>query len=113
MNLNSILIEGDMLLDPVLKKNSKGSDFCGFVIRSNGKKNESFFNIRAEGELARTVCEKGKAGRGLRIVGLLCQDRKTGKDGKLKTRVVILAEHVEFRPAALSDPRKEEKFLYR
>jgi single-strand DNA-binding protein len=40
----------------------------------------------------------GKKGRGVRVVGRLKQDRWTGDDGKQRSRITIVAEHVEFRP---------------
>ena len=33
-----------------------------------------------------------------RVVGRLIQDRWTGNDGKPRSRITIVAEHVEFRP---------------
>jgi single-strand DNA-binding protein len=40
----------------------------------------------------------GHKGRGVRVVGRLKQSRWTDTDGKTKSRVSIVAEHVEFRP---------------
>jgi single-strand DNA-binding protein len=45
------------------------------------------------------VCgEYLKKGRGVRVVGRLKQDRWTDPDGKPRSRVEIVAEHVEFKP---------------
>jgi single-strand DNA-binding protein len=40
----------------------------------------------------------GHKGRGVRVVGRLRQYRWNGSDGKIHACVVIIAEHVEFRP---------------
>ena len=39
-----------------------------------------------------------KKGRGVRVVGRLKQDRWTDADGKGRSRIFIVAEHVEFKP---------------
>ena len=48
--------------------------------------------------MADTCNNQGRKGRGVRVVGRLKEDRWTGNDGKLRSRVSIVAEHVEFRP---------------
>jgi single-strand DNA-binding protein len=40
----------------------------------------------------------GHKGRGVKVVGRLKQDRWNGPDGKQRSKVTIVAEHVEFRP---------------
>ena len=45
------------------------------------------------------VCgEYLKKGRGVRVVGRLKQDRWTEAEGKMRSRIIIVAEHVEFKP---------------
>jgi single-strand DNA-binding protein len=56
----------------------------------------------AWGKLADACGANGRKGRGVRVVGRLRQDRWDGADGKTHTRVVIVAEHVEFRPQSQS-----------
>jgi single-strand DNA-binding protein len=48
--------------------------------------------------LAEVCGEYLKKGRGVRVVGRLKQDRWTDADGKPHSRVLIVAEHVEFKP---------------
>ena len=48
----------------------------------------------------------GKKGRGVRVVGRLKQDRWTGTDGKPRSKIAIVAEHVEFRPEFKKDQEK-------
>ena len=48
--------------------------------------------------LAESCSTLGKKGRGVRVVGRLKQERWTDGDGKPRTHVKIVAEHVEFRP---------------
>ena len=112
-NLNSILIEGNLVRDPQIKATQKGTSVCNFTIASNRffrqsnglEKEVSFFDIETWGKLAERANSLGHKGRGVRVVGRLKQERWTDKDGKAKSKVVIVAEHVEFR----SDMRKNNQ----
>jgi single-strand DNA-binding protein len=104
-NLNSILVEGNMVKDPVLSTTPKGTAVCNFTIASNRyfeqdsgpEKEVSFFNIEAWSKIAESVGNLGHKGRGIRVVGRLRQDRWTGHDGKAAEKIVIVAEHIEFK----------------
>jgi single-strand DNA-binding protein len=112
-NLNSILIEGNLVRDPLLRSTPKGTQVCTMSLASNRyykqdtgfEKEVSFFDVETWSRLAESCYAKGKKGRGVRIVGRLKQDRWTGADGKPHSRITIIAEHVEFRP----EFKKEEK----
>ena len=104
-NLNSVLIEGNMVRDPLIRSTPKGTQVCNFSIASNYyyhqgsnlEKETSFFSVEAWGKLAASCNLQGRKGRGVRVVGRLKQDRWTGADGKSHNRVAIVAEHVEYR----------------
>lgn len=112
-NLNSILIEGNLVRDPLFRSTAKGTPLCTFSLASNRffrqdsglEKEVSFFDVETWSKLAENCYNLGHKGRGVRVVGRLKQDRWTGTDGKPKSRVTIVAEHVEFRP----DFKKEEE----
>jgi single-strand DNA-binding protein len=105
-NLNSILIEGNFVRDPMFRSTAKGASLCTFSLASNRYyKNEngleqevSFFDVEAWAKLAETCQEMGYKGRGVRVVGRLKQDRWNDNEGKLHSKVSIVAEHIEFRP---------------
>jgi single-strand DNA-binding protein len=105
-NLNSVLIEGNMVCDPKFMETPKGMPLCTFSIASsrfyegdNGLKKEvSFFDIKVWSKLAETCNNLGHKGRSVKVVGRLKQERWTGYDGKPHASVCIVAEHVEFRP---------------
>jgi single-strand DNA-binding protein len=105
-NLNSILIEGTLVRDPVKRTTAKGTTVCNFSIASNryfrqetGYEEEvSFFDVETWAKLAEVCGNKGKKGLGVRVVGRLKQDRWADNDGKPRSRIYIVAEHVEFRP---------------
>lgn len=105
-SLNSILVEGNVVRDPIVKETPRGSTVCNFSIASNRyykqddeyEQETSFFEIESWSKLAES-CGKGcLKGRGVRVVGRLKQDRWTGSDGKNYSKIKVVAEHVEFRP---------------
>jgi len=114
-NLNSILIEGTLVRDAVVRKIPKGTTVCNFSIASNRffkqesglEKEVSFFDVETWTKLADVCGIKGKKGRGVRVVGRLKQDRWAGSDGKPRSRVFIVAEHVEFRPEFKKEKERE------
>ena len=105
-NLNSILIEGNLVRDPLYRSTAKGTPLCTFSLASNRffkqdsqlEKEVGFFDVETWSKLAENCYSLGHKGRGVRVVGRLKQDRWTGSDGKARSRVTIVAEHVEFRP---------------
>ena len=114
-NLNSILLEGNLVRDPEVKATPSGTPVCSFSVASNRwyKQNEqlekevSFFDVEAWSKLAQTCGETLKKGRGVRVVGRLKQDRWNDGEGKQHNKVKIVAEHVEFKPHLKNDDRGE------
>jgi single-strand DNA-binding protein len=104
-NLNSIIIEGTLIDDPKYRETPRGTAVCTFSIandryykRNDGiEKEVSFFDIEAWAKLAESVKRLGYKGRGIKAVGRLKQERWDGTDGKPHTRIIIVAEHLEFR----------------
>jgi len=118
-NLNSTLIEGTLTGDPLCRTRPNGILAGMFEIASRrcvcdeGASNKrivevSHFIIEVEGTLAVNVDKLGKKDRGVRVVGRLKEDRWQGAGGKQQSRVVIVAEHVEFRPMPKLDSTKKE-----
>jgi len=105
-NLNSILIEGNIVREPELRTLTKGTPVSTFQIATNRyykqetgmEKEVSYFNAETWSKLAEACRDKGSKGRGVRVVGRLKQDRWQDRDGKAQSKIVIVAEHVEFRP---------------
>jgi len=104
-NLNSVLIEGNLVRDPEYRTTPNGKGVCKFPIASNRfykqddaiEKEVSFFDVESWGKLAERANEVGRKGKGVRVVGRLKQDRWQSKDGKAMSKVFIVAEHIEFR----------------
>lgn len=104
-DLNSILVEGNLTRDPVLSTTPNGASVCNFSIGSHHlyKKETqqhtetSFFDVEVWAKLGENCAEYLRKGRGVRVVGRLKQDRWKDGEGKSRSRIKIVAEHVEFR----------------
>ena len=105
-NLNSLIIEGNVVRDPVVKATPKGTPLCMFSIASNRffkqedqtTQETSFFDVETWARLAELCGENCTKGRGVRVVGRLKQDRWVGTDGKRYSKIKVVAEHIEFKP---------------
>jgi len=125
-NLNSIIIEGNLVRDPGVRTTATGSPVCTFALATNRyykqeegtEKEVSFFDVETWSKLAQTCGDVLRKGRGVRVVGRLKQDRWTDNAGKTQSRVKIVAEHVEFKPVFRKDsaqptadqPQEEEVY---
>lgn len=89
MQINSLMIEGVLPKDPEMKPNYLGLKVCSFSVMPMLGKSE--FPVEVDGRLGDTCMEYLNQGHGVRVVGRL--DMPDGK------HIVILAEHVEFRPS--------------
>jgi single-strand DNA-binding protein len=110
-NLNSILLEGNLVADPDLRYTPKGAAVCSFCVATNRyfKKEEelqkevSYFDVTTWNRLAEVCNEYLTKGRGVRVVGRLKQDRWEDAEGKTRSKVHVVAEHVEFKPKFKND----------
>ncbi|GHT67824.1 hypothetical protein FACS1894110_14070 [Spirochaetia bacterium] len=104
-NLNSILVEGTLVEKPAFQ-DTRGKSFCTFTIASNRfykkhkgiEKEVSHFEVEAFGKVAENTHNLGHEGRGVRVVGRLQQKKWNDSKGKEQSKIVIVAEHIEFRP---------------
>lgn len=105
-SLNSILIEGNLVRDPEQKNLPSGNAVCDFTVATDRfykqndalEKEVSYFDVEAWSKLGATCSQTLKKGRGVRVVGRLKQDRWTDPEGRQRSKVKIVAEHVEFKP---------------
>jgi single-strand DNA-binding protein len=118
-NLNSILLEGNLVRDPELMYTPQGTPLCKFRIASNRfykqndndefQKEVSFFDVTTWSKIAEICDKRLKKGNGVRVVGRLKQDRWEDPDGKSKSKVQIIANHVEFKPDFSAQKEKKQK----
>ena len=115
-NLNSLILEGNLVRDSVLSEPAPGFKKCMFTIgvnrfyknRNNQDVNEaSFFDVEAYGNMAEYCGEKAKKGRGVRVVGRLKQDTWKDSNGKSTSKVYVVAEHIEYKPVKKAEAAEE------
>jgi single-strand DNA-binding protein len=105
-DLNSILIEGNLTRDPDLSTTPTGTSVCNFAVathhmyrkESEQVRETSFLDVEVWAKLAENCAEYLTKGRGVRVVGRIKQDRWKTSEGEPRSRVKVVAEHVEFRP---------------
>ncbi len=120
-SINSLVIEGNIVRDPLTKETSRGTPLCTFSIAANRSfknaegsfdKEVSYFDVETWGNLAQTCTANGGKGRGVRVIGRLKQNRWTGSDGKNYSKISIVAEHVEFKPVLTKNQEHDEQNLH-
>ena len=106
-NLNSIILEGNLTKDALLLDATETFKVCKFSIAVNrwyknskdeGVEEVSFFDGECYGKMAETCAKKGTKGRGLRVVGRLKQNTWKDEEGKSHSKVIVIAEHIEYKP---------------
>jgi single-strand DNA-binding protein len=116
-NLNSILLEGNLVRDPVAKTTAKGTTLCTFTVASNRyykktgeegfEKEVIFIDIETWAKLAESCASLCHKGRGVRVIGRLKQDRWEDAEGKAHSKIYIVAEHVEYRPETQTQQQQD------
>ena len=105
--LNSLILEGNLTRDAIVTEPVAGFKKASLTLACNrwykNRNNEdvtevSFFDIEAYGNIAEYTKTKALKGRGIRVVGRLKQDSWKDNDGNTKSRVYVVAEHIEYRP---------------
>jgi single-strand DNA-binding protein len=103
-SLNSVTLEGNFFRDPVFRfDEAEGKDVCDLRIASSFYPNEnekevSYITVRCyEKNLMKAVENYGEKGRGVRITGRLREERGEGNPDAAKSRLVIVANNIEFR----------------
>lgn len=105
-SLNSVLVEGNLVKDPVEKRTPQDTIVCNFTIAVNRtyKKEDdyvqevSYFDVNVWSSLAEACLKHLCKGRGVRVVGRLKQERWLDDNEQNHSRIKIIAEHVEFKP---------------
>ena len=113
---NDIVIDGNLVRDPVIKITSKGTKICNFSLAHNRyfKKGDdwesevSYFDVQAWNQLAERVEREGAKGMLAKVSGRLKQERWL-QDGQSRSRVVIVAEFIELASQTKDEPQKESE----
>ena len=116
--LNSLILEGNLVKDAVLTEPVPGFKKCVFTMGVNrfykNRKNEavneaSFFDVEAYNQVAEWCGKKATKGRGVRVVGRLKQDTWKDESGKSASRVYVVAEHIEYKPAKKAEEQSDNQ----
>ncbi|WP_288983135.1 single-stranded DNA-binding protein [uncultured Treponema sp.] len=105
--MNNLIIEGNITEKPKLETLCNGTKLCSVNIavsrtckNSAGDFEEevSYFDIITYGNMAEVCSANCEKGRGIRVVGRLRQEKWTDGNGKEHSKIVVVAEHIEFKP---------------
>ena len=103
--LNSIILEGNVVKKAEFSEPNTGFQVCKVPLAVNRKtktpegetKEEvSYFDVETYGEMAESCFKWCDRGQGVRVVGRLKQSRWEENNTK-KSRVYVVAEHVEYK----------------
>ena len=119
MYQGQVVIEGNLVRDPErVELGENTSAMTKFAIAVNrffrNAKAEAveevmFINVQAWGTLGKNCMTYLQKGRGVRVVGRLRQERWTDKDGGNWERILVVAEHVEFKKEPNTTNKAEER----
>lgn len=103
--LNSIILEGNVVKKAEMSEPTKGFIVCKFPIAVNRKTKTpegefhdevSYFDVETYGEMAEKCSKYCDKGKGVRVVGRLKQSRWEANNAK-HSKVYVIAEHVEYK----------------
>ena len=95
-DINNVVVVGRLTRDPELTHTPAGKAVCHFAIASNRGEEVSFFNVVAWNKTAEAVDEYLTKGKRCALEGRLEQRTWTGKDGKTRSEIEIVASTVQF-----------------
>ncbi len=105
--LNSIILEGNLVKDAVLSEPAAGFKVGNFTLAVNRfykNKNDqavdevSYFDVETYGKSAELCEKKAKKGRGVRVVGRLKQSVWKDHNAVTQSKIYVVAEHIEYKP---------------
>lgn len=116
-NLNSVLLEGNLVKDPVERRTPQDTLICNLSVAVNRTykkeddyvKEVSYFDVEVWAGIAESCLKHLCKGRGVRVVGRLKQDRWIDDQENIHSRIKIVAEHVEFKPLTAVDKSQTEQ----
>lgn len=117
MNLNKVLLVGNLTRDPELRNLPSGAAVASFGMATNrvwknqqGEKQEDvqFHNIVVFGRQAEIVSQYLTKGSLILVEGRIQTRSWDGKDGSKQYRTEIVAERIQFGPKSGQVPRNSE-----
>jgi single-strand DNA-binding protein len=116
MSTNTVVIRGNLCRDPEVKFLASGTEVGQFAIALNERRKDKvqgtvteiahFFDVKCFGQTANLVGEYLRKGSNCIVTGRLAQEKWQTKEGDNRSRVVIVAERVDFVTRA---PKSEDE----
>ena len=108
VEINSVIIGGNLARDVVLKEVGAGRKVASFVVASNRtfvmggekKKETAFVDVDVWGPMAENCSKYLKKGSPVVVTGRLKQDQWTTENGEKRSRLKIVAGNVQFLPSS-------------
>ena len=98
--MNSLIIEGNFVSSSGLRETPQGLVYCNFIIEvqsfSNSQTMSSKFEVMAFGKLAEIIANTNEKSV-IRVVGKLKEEKYFEPNGKKCSKIVIIAEYIEFQ----------------
>ncbi|MBQ0052573.1 MAG: single-stranded DNA-binding protein [Treponema sp.] len=106
-SMNQAIIEGKLVRNPELKSTSTGKKFAFLQVANNRyypgqdgnfQEEVNYFDVEAWGDVfCEKIAKNGTKGLGVRVIGRLKQNRWKSEDGKNNSKIMLIAEHVDFK----------------
>ena len=110
--LNSIILEGTVEEMDYKLSNGTSTAVVNMAVERKYKDKDgnesletSYFEVEAYGKMAISVGNFAKKGSGIRVVGRLKQ-RRWEENGRLCSKVIVIAEHIEYRHVVKKEEAK-------
>ena len=96
--INTIVMQGRLTLDPVLKTTMTGKELCVFSIAQNYRHGETqetdYFDIKTFDAQAKYVCDYFRKGDIITVAGKVRSRRYEGSDGVKRVAFEIIAQQI-------------------
>ena len=115
--LNSIILEGNVVKKAEFSEPKTGFQVCKFPLAVNRttktpegetRAEVSYFDVETYGQMAESCYKWCDKGQGVRVVGRLKQSRWE-ENNKKHSKVFVVAEHVEYKFSKQKDGSDKEK----
>ena len=104
--MQKVIIIGNVVRDPELRKTSSGISVCSFTIATNSKDKVDYFRCNAWRSLAEVTSKYLKKGSKAAVTGTVSLSTYTGNDGQARSSLEVNVDEVEF--LSPRDERKQE-----
>lgn len=113
-SINTATLVGRLTRDPELRHTAGGTPVANIAVAINSREKDpsgewadraDYFDVTVFGNQAETVAQYLAKGRLVGVTGRLRQDRWDAQDGSKRSKVVLIANQVQFLDRAEGDDR--------